>query len=586
VAISTYWYDEDGAQDLDWCFFLVAPNPYNAADIVFLHYNPEDNTMWLVNDAGTGWHGPGTPGSAGYLENSKVTVNCGLSGVEPYSNGYLVTWQLSFSHCYVGMQNMYLYCKDQAGLTSGAIATQVGTWTITGSGNTAPSVSWVDPSSGASSAGTVTHITTQWWDDDGPDDLVACMFLIGPSASSAVNAILLYYDPIGNLLWLGNDAGTGWLGGYAPGSDNVISNSRADLLCLSSQIFTFSFGYHVEWAIRFKTPAAGAQNTYLYARDSCGATDGWDLMGTWTVAPSAAPQVGAVSPNSGSSISGRLAYFTTSWTDANGWEDLDWCFFLVAPNTSSAANIVFLHYNPEDNTLWLVKDDASGWEGPGTPGTAGTLSNGKATLNCGLTTASRSGNTAEVTWAISFKAAYVGTKNLYLYVKDHADLSEGNVLKGTWTIQASQAPHVGTVSPTSGSSTVGEVVSFTTTWTDGNGWQDLDECFFAVAPNLSSPANIVFPQYHPQDNTLWLVNDAGTGLLGPKTPGVAGTLSNSQGTLYCGQTTVVQSGNTVQVTWALSFKTAYKGTKNLYLYVSDLGGATEGPTQKGTWTIN
>jgi len=28
----------------------------------------------------------------------------------------------------------------------------------------------------------------------------------------------------------------------------------------------------------------------------------------------------------------------------------------------------------------------------------------------------------------------VGTQNLYLYVKDQAGLTEGNVNKGTWTI--------------------------------------------------------------------------------------------------------------------------------------------------------
>ena len=126
--------------------------------------------------------------------------------------------------------------------------------------------------------------------------------------------------------------------------------------------------------------------------------------------------------------------FTTSWTDANGWGDLDWCFFLVAPNTNSAANIVFLHYNPEDNTLWLVNDAATGWHGPATPGSATVLENSKVAVYCAQTTASRSGTTVQVTWALSFKVPYVGTKNLYLYVKDQAGLTEGNVNKGTWTI--------------------------------------------------------------------------------------------------------------------------------------------------------
>jgi hypothetical protein len=97
------------------------------------------------------------------------------------------------------------------------------------------------------------------------------------------------------------------------------------------------------------------------------------------------------------------------------------------------ANIVFLHYIWEDNGLWLVSDAGTGRLGPGKPVSATELSNSKAILYCAQTT-SWSGNTAQVTWAISFKSAYVGTRNLYLCVRDQAGLTEGTVNKGTWTI--------------------------------------------------------------------------------------------------------------------------------------------------------
>jgi len=69
------------------------------------------------------------------------------------------------------------------------------------------------------------------------------------------------------------------------------------------------------------------------------------------------------------------------------------------------------------------------------------------------------------------------------------------------------------------------------------------------------------------------------------THGRATTLSNSKETLYRAQTTS-RSGVTAQVTWAISFKSAYKGTKNLYLCVKDQAGLTEGNVNKRTWTIN
>ena len=130
----------------------------------------------------------------------------------------------------------------------------------------------------------------------------------------------------------------------------------------------------------------------------------------------------------------RAAAFPHRRSALNGLLQIDRTFSLPALSCGSPADVAFVHYNPEDNTLWLVKDDASGWWGPGTPGSAIVLSNGEATLYCAQTTASRSGTTVEVTWNVSFKTAYKGTKNLYLYVKDQAGLTEGNVNKGTWTI--------------------------------------------------------------------------------------------------------------------------------------------------------
>src|SRR5215831_18462297 len=62
-----------------------------------------------------------------------------------------------------------------------------------------------------------------------------------------------------------------------------------------------------------------------------------------------------------------------------------------------------------------------------------------------------------------------------------------------------------------------------------------------------------------------------------------GTISNSQCTLTSGSAAV--SGSTLVVTVSITFKTAFAGTKNTYLYVVDQNGFTLPYQILGTWSI-
>ena len=68
---------------------------------------------------------------------------------------------------------------------------------------------------------------------------------------------------------------------------------------------------------------------------------------------------------------------------------------------------------------------------------------------------------------------------------------------------------------------------------------------------------------------------------------MAGSLTNTRGTLNCGATTVIGSGNNLTVNWNITPKAAFASAtkKNLYLYARDLSNATAGWTDRGDWTI-
>src|SRR5581483_8912650 len=73
-------------------------------------------------------------------------------------------------------------------------------------------------------------------------------------------------------------------------------------------------------------------------------------------------------------------------------------------------------------------------------------------------------------------------------------------------------------------------------------------------------------------------------LLGPMTPGGAGSQSNSQCTLTASGSSVSEYANTLKLTAAISFTSAFAGAKNLYGYAADESSLNSGWVTLGSWT--
>jgi hypothetical protein len=145
------------------------------------------------------------------------------------------------------------------------------------------------------------------------------------------------------------------------------------------------------------------------------------------------PMLGAILPSSGSGPTGVTEYFRTTWSDPNGRDDLKQCYFHIGSTPTLAGNVTLL-YHARKNKLWMLADDGSTWTGGHEPGTATTLENSQATVDCELTTTGGSGDTLSVTWAIEFKPGYTGPKKTGLMCKDIHKARAKGAWKGTWTI--------------------------------------------------------------------------------------------------------------------------------------------------------
>jgi len=143
-------------------------------------------------------------------------------------------------------------------------------------------------------------------------------------------------------------------------------------------------------------------------------------------------------------------------------------------------------------------------------------------------------------------------------------------------------PTADSVSPSSGS---GASQVFTFQFSDPKGYANLSLVWFGFSGSPYAVKGCKV-QYTPRANALYLNNDNGTALLGPVTPGMVGTVSNSQCTLNASTSSVSASGNTLTVKVAFTFNPAFAGLQHAYLYALDFAGLTTlGWQDRGTWTV-
>jgi chitodextrinase len=169
---------------------------------------------------------------------------------------------------------------------------------------------------------------------------------------------------------------------------------------------------------------------------------------------------------------------------------------------------------------------------------------------------------------------------------------------GTLTLSASQlatdvavkiigssgqnTPAAAQVSPSSGSGTA-QVYSFT--FSDADGWQDLG-VLNVLVNNFLDGRQACYLAYSRPLNQLYLVDDAGFGLLPGLVLGTAGTVSNSQCTIYGATSSASGSGNSLVLTLSIGYSSSFAGNRVVYMAARDLAEHNSGWRAMGVWTVS
>jgi len=438
-------------------------------------------------------------------------------------------------------------------------------------GNSPPQAVSVSPSTGGGSSQTFSFLFS---DPDGAADLRYEFVLINQELRGN-GACLLHYD--GTRLWMMNDAGTAWLGPIIPGDAATLQNSQCALSGAGSSVSASGQNLTLNLALTFQSAFAGVKAIYMQALDRSGLDTRMQQRGSWTVGSGVnqPPSVVSVTPSSGSGYSQTFSFL---FSDPDGAADLRYEFVLI--NQDLRGNgACLLHY--DGLRLWLVNDAGTAWLGPIIPGDAATLQNSQCALGGAGSSVSTSGQNLTLNLALTFQSAFVGPKAIFMQAFDRSGLDTGMQQRGSWTVGSgvNQAPSVVSVTPSSGS---GSSQTFSFLFSDPDGAADLRYEFVLINQELRGDRACLL---HYDGLRLWMVNDAGTGWLGPMALGSASRLENSQCVVSGAGSSVTLSGTELTLRVALTFKPAFAGTKTIYMQSNDRGGVNTGMQQRGSWTV-
>jgi hypothetical protein len=232
--------------------------------------------------------------------------------------------------------------------------------------------------------------------------------------------------------------------------------------------------------------------------------------------------------------------------------------------------------------LLALRDDAGVWQ-PGIPIPAATTQqNSQCSINFAGSAAVLSGNTLTLSVAVTFKPAYAGPKNVYLYATTVGGSSTDWQPRGTWTVNNPALVSAVSVTPSSGSGATG---TFSALYSDSAGATDLAQVYLRFATTPTGAANVCMMRYDRATGLLALRDDAGVWKPGATIPSTT-TQQNSQCSINFAGSSAVLSGNTLTLSVAVTFKPAYAGPKNVYLYATTVGGSSTDWQPRGTWTVN
>ncbi len=414
--------------------------------------------------------------------------------------------------------------------------------------------------------GNVTTVTAQFSDPAGAASLTTVAVLLGNSTSLDF-ACHVTFTLSANKFALTNDVASSGATNVTPGSGSA-QNNQCTLYGSGSSAVAAGNTLTVTLQLSLATgfPPAGANVIYIKASNA-GASTGWVAKGGLPK-----PLLDSVSP---SSASGATQTFTFTFSDTQSPLNLTGMAMLFK-DSLTYTNACYIVYDRLAGNISLLYDNAGGSirKSLGSPA---ALQNSQCSV--GLVTALISGQSVQVTATITFKPAFNGTKNIYMFASEIGQ-NTGWVKKGAYTVATGGAPTVVGVSP-NGSAGTGGIFNFTVADAGGSNFITGITILFSTSQNLN---NACLLNYDRASSTVRMSYDNASAGASPVVLGSGTVIANSQCTLRGATSSASSTATTVTLRLDLGFSPTFVGTKYVYILAAEPGINT-GLQSAGVWTV-
>ncbi len=539
---------------------IIINSTTSPAGACYILFGRGNNAVTLVNDAGT----PGpltTLGAPTVLQNSQCSVLASISSQSGAGSAVTLTLYVVFKPAFAGPKNVYSAFSTNGGLSSGL--KQVGTFTATI--NTTPiSAVSVTPTSGT---GQAQAFTFNYFDPNGYPNISGSQVLFSASTSAVGQCYILFARGTNQIALLD---GTGNNPTLAPlGGQTVLQNSQCSVLAANSYQSGSGTNLFLTLFVAFKPAFAGAKNIYSGSTDNGGNRSAFAQLGTWTVPATAPPlAVNSVTPAAATGPSNPLTFV---FSDPNGFADISGGQVIVNP-TLTGAGSCYVQFT-RAGLIALAGDDGASTT-TANVGQATFLQNSQCMVNAAASSITGNGNYLSLTLFVTMKTP--GVKNVYTSVSLNGGATSGYLQVGTWNVTSPASLTPVSVSPGTGAGPAGTPQYFTFTYSDPNGASDISGSQIIINPALQG-ASACYVLYGRGTNLLAMANDNASSFT-QGTLGTGGTLQNSQCSIDLPKSFQVQTGNTVNLTLAVTFNPNYKGL--MYAFsnvVNNAGNASNFP---------
>ena len=402
---------------------------------------------------------------------------------------------------------------------------------------------------------------------------------------SAAHACLVEVNVLTSTVRLLDAAGTTWSFAAGLGSAQQLTNGKCVIDASRILVTPQGTSVYIDLPLSFLSGFNGLKNVYALATAG-GFASGWQLLGTWRIPATPAlpsfPEVRSIAPISSF---GKTAIATAVFGNASDSLYLGYLLFLPTPNVVqyTAQGTCLIEYNKISNGCY--QDAGDNWLGPESgevirPG-APVLANNICSVDVSKVVINRAGDALSETVTVEFSDSVpLGPMGTFLQSFDVFGFYTGMTQFGNWVAKLGNTAYPFLVSGTAYSGGSFSAINAMATFASPN----LASAHILIGSSISDPApcHIVYLP-GPSPTPLYLINDSGTGLVGP----VNNLVSNSRCTLDLAASSVTTSQSPaflVSIGASLTFNRIFAGPKNISSAAFDNDGKTTHWVLNGTFT--